>query len=103
MQYDFNIVASVAVTIVFGGGILGVFLTKKPGWGYFTSGTLILILVLYGAILITLCNQMETKTLANVLFAIAGYAGGLFTAKGRGWTQDENSSTKDKEDKDGRP
>jgi len=67
----------VAVMLVFGGSIFGVLKTKKPGWGRYTVSTLLLILVLFSAVLTVLVDALELQVLANVLFAVAGYAGGL--------------------------
>ena len=81
MEGSMSLGILVALVIVFGGSIAGVLMTKKPGWGRYTVSALLLILVLFSAVLTVLVNALELQVLANVLFAVAGYAGGLITAK----------------------
>jgi len=70
-----------AAVAVFGVALGGVFWTKTPGWGRYTSSLLILLLVLFVATLGFLREQVGSAPLLNLLFAIAGYAGGLIGAR----------------------
>lgn len=70
-----------AMVVIFGGSIIGIFLTKTPGFGRYTTCVLILALVLFVASLAFTLGKVEWHPLANLLFAIAGFAGGLITAK----------------------
>jgi hypothetical protein len=69
------------VSLVFGGTLIGFFLTKSPGFGKYTTSLLLLILVAYVAASAFSIGKIEWPSLANLLFAIAGYAGGLVSPK----------------------
>lgn len=68
-----------ATTVVIGGSIVGFFVTKNKGFGRFTAAVLILMLVLYVACVAFAMGHMEMVPLVNLLFAMAGYAGGLLS------------------------
>jgi hypothetical protein len=70
-----------AVVVIFGGSIFGIFWTKMPGFGRYTTSVLVLALVLFVASLAFVLGKVEWQPLSNLLFAIAGFAGGLITAK----------------------
>jgi len=70
-----------AVFILGSGSLIGFFKTKTPGFGRFTTSTLLVILVLIIASLLFAGGLLEGPVLANVLFAVFGFAGGLFTSK----------------------
>lgn len=69
------------VLIVFGITIIGIFCTKTKGFGKYTTSTLIFTLVLFVAAVAFVSGRVEWAPLANLLFAVAGFAGGLITAK----------------------
>ncbi len=71
----------IAMVVIFGGSILGVFWTKTPGFGRYTTSVLVLTLVLFVASLAFVLGKVEWQPLSNLLFAIAGFSGGLITAK----------------------
>ena len=71
----------IAVVAVFGGSIFGIFRTKTPGFGRYTTSVLILALVLFVASLAFVLGKVEWQPMSNLLFAIAGFAGGLITGK----------------------
>ena len=71
----------VALTLVFGGTLLGFFVTKASGFGKYTTSLLLLILVLFVGAFAFVSGKTEWPELANLLFAIAGFAGGLITPK----------------------
>jgi len=67
---------------VFGLALVGIFLTKTPGFGRYTSSTLLLTLVLYVATVSFFLGKIEGVSFLNILFAVAGWAGGLITGRG---------------------
>lgn len=61
--------------------LIGFFVTKTKGFGrYATSAFLLLLVVVLSAMLFA-AGKLEGQILANILFAVIGFAGGLFTAK----------------------
>ena len=78
---DYAVPAGIAVVLLFGGSIIGIFKTKTAGFGRYTTSVLVLTLVLFVAALAFVLGRVEWAPLANLLFAIAGFAGGLITAK----------------------
>ncbi len=69
------------IFILGAGSIAGIFLTKSPGWGRFTTSVLLLALVLFVSALCLAFEKLESSVFANVLFAVAGFAGGLLANK----------------------
>jgi len=61
--------------------VIGVLWTKTPGWGKYSSSTLILTLALFIATILLVLGKLEGSSFANILFAIIGYAGGLIASK----------------------
>lgn len=55
--------------------------TKKPGFGRFTTGTLLVIMVVTISALLYAGGKLTDQAMTNILFAVAGFAGGLFTNK----------------------
>ena len=70
-----------AVVVVFVIALVGIFWTKTQGFGKYTTSTLILTLVLFVASIAFVTQRVEWEPLANILFAVAGFAGGLITSK----------------------
>ena len=68
------------VLIVFALALAGIFWTKTPGFGKFTTSVVILTLVLFVASMAFFMGKIEWQPLSNILFAIAGYAGGLIVS-----------------------
>ncbi len=81
MEIYTPITALIVVVVVFGGTICGILLTKKPGFGRYTTSVLIFALVLFVASLAFVLGKVELEPLSNLLFAIAGFAGGLIMGK----------------------
>jgi len=72
----------IIMVFVLGGGCLfGFFKTKSQGFGRFTTSALLIILVLVFSALMFAGGKLEGQVMANVLFAVFGFAGGLFTSK----------------------
>lgn len=62
--------------------LIGFLFTKTKGFGPYATSTLLLILVLVVASLLYSNGKLSDQVLANLLFAIIGFAGGLFTCRG---------------------
>jgi p-aminobenzoyl-glutamate transporter AbgT len=72
---------TLAVFLLFGGTMVGIFLTKTRGFGRYTTSIVLLVLVLFVAAIAFILGKLELHPLANLLFAVAGYAGGLLTGR----------------------
>ena len=70
-----------AILIIGAIALVGFFRTKAKGLGRFTTSTLLLLLVIIIAALLFSAGQLHWQVMANILFAVIGFAGGLFTAK----------------------
>jgi hypothetical protein len=77
---DPKTITVIAVSIIFGGTLVGYFWTKTEGFGKYTTATLLLVLVLYITALAFFLGMIEGVHFMNIVAAIAGFAGGLFTA-----------------------
>ena len=67
---------------VFGiAALVGIFVTKTPGFGKYSTSLLLLTLVLFTAALFFAAAKIESGLFANIVFAVAGFAGGLITGK----------------------
>lgn len=71
----------IAIFVVGTGSIWGFFKTKTEGFGRFTTSTLLILLVLTISSLLYATGKLQGDVMANVLFAVFGFAGGLFTSK----------------------
>jgi hypothetical protein len=70
-----------AIVIVFGITFVGFFATKSEGWGRYTTAVLLLLLVLFISFVTFSQGMIEGAHFVNLLVAVAGFAGGLPTAK----------------------
>lgn len=77
-------IVPIGVLFVFAGTIIGIFRTKTPGFGKYTTSALILTLILFVAAMALVQGKVEWTPMANILFAVSGFAGGLITARGDG-------------------
>ena len=68
---------ALGVFLLGAGAITGVFVTKTPGFGRFSTSVLLLVLVLIVSALFLAFGKIEPSVFANVVFAVAGFAGGL--------------------------
>ncbi len=73
-----------AIFVLGAGSLIGFFITKTEGFGRFAASTLLIILVVTVAALLYAGGKLESQVMANVLFAVFGFAGGLFTSKNSG-------------------
>ena len=63
------------------GSLFGFFKTKTQGFGRFATSVLLIITVVTIASMLYVAGKLESNVMANVLFAVFGFAGGLFTSK----------------------
>jgi hypothetical protein len=61
--------------------VVGILWTKTKGFGKYTTSLLLLIIVLFLSSFFLLLGKISTEVFANVLFAVAGFSGGLLSAK----------------------
>jgi len=61
--------------------LIGFFVTKTAGFGRFATSAFLLILVLIVSGLLFAAGKLDGAVLANIFFAIVGFAGGLFTQR----------------------
>lgn len=73
----------VAMVLIFGGSIFGIFRTKTPGFGRYTTSVLILALVLFVASLAFVLGKVEWQHLANLLFCHSRFCGGSYYGETR--------------------
>lgn len=71
----------IAIFIIGAGSLVGFFKTKTGGFGRFTTSVLLIIIVVTIASLMYAAGKLDGNVMANVLFAVFGFAGGLFTSK----------------------
>lgn len=57
--------------------IVGVLATKKPGFGKFTTSTLLLATVFVVASLFFAAGKIDSPLFGQIAFAVLGFAGGL--------------------------
>ncbi|MEI7534487.1 MAG: hypothetical protein WCK57_08965 [Verrucomicrobiae bacterium] len=82
----------VAVFIIGITALVGFFVTKTEGFGRFTTSTFLLLLVIIISALFYAADKLQSDVLANIIFAVIGFAGGLFTKKCSGSKDDQNKS-----------
>lgn len=70
-----------AVFVVGMMALVGYFVTKTKGFGRFATSTLLLLLVTVLSSLLYSADKLDGHVLANIFFAVIGFAGGLFVTK----------------------
>ena len=55
--------------------------TKKAGFGPYNTSTLLLLLVVIMTSLLCVAGRLEGQIVTNILFAVVGFAGGMFSGK----------------------
>ena len=78
---DTNAWLLLAVFVVGLVALIGFFATKTMGFGRFATSTFLLVLVVVVSGLLNAANRLDSQVLANIFFAVIGFAGGLFTSK----------------------
>ncbi|ODB89637.1 hypothetical protein A3194_10825 [Candidatus Thiodiazotropha endoloripes] len=61
--------------------MIGIFSTKTPGFGKYSTSVVVLCVVVFMASFFLVINQITPQVFSNVLFAVAGYAGGLIKSE----------------------
>lgn len=84
-----------AIFIVGMVALIGFFGTKTKGFGRFATSTFLLLLVVIVSALLFAAGKLEESVLANIFFAVIGFAGGLFTARETRAEDDEGKSRAD--------
>lgn len=59
--------------------LVGFFMTKTKGYGRFSTSTFLIILAVVISALLYSAGKLEGQVMANLFFAVIGFAGGLFT------------------------
>ena len=67
---------SLALTV-----LIGFFKTKSQGFGRFSTSLLLLTAVFFVAAMLLSAGKIEAALFGHIAFAIAGFAGGLFTGR----------------------
>lgn len=71
----------IVITLIFCVSLAGFFITKTVGFGKYTASLLLFILVLFSGTLGFVTGKVDWPSFSNILFAVAGFAGGLVTPK----------------------
>ena len=71
----------VGLTIFSVATMAGIFITKTPGFGKYTTSVVLLAVIIFVASFFLLFGFINSQIFANILFAVAGYAGGLINGK----------------------
>ncbi|MFS1526396.1 hypothetical protein ACL7TT_20315 [Microbulbifer sp. 2304DJ12-6] len=61
--------------------LIGFFKTKTGGYGRFSTSTFLILISIIVSSLLYSAGKLDSQIMANVLFAVIGFAGGLFTGK----------------------
>lgn len=72
---------TVGLTVLGAAALIGIFVTKTPGFGRYTTSLLLLVLVLFITAMFLATGKIDGALFGNVAFAVAGFAGGLITSK----------------------
>lgn len=59
--------------------LTGFFATKTKGYGRFATSTFLILLTLILSALLYAAEKLDHQIMANIFFAVIGFAGGLFT------------------------
>jgi len=78
---DLALLLLLAVVLIGLAALIGFFRTKLKGFGRFATSALLMLLVVIVTALFFAAGKLEAPVVANILFAVVGFAGGLFTGK----------------------
>lgn len=70
-----------SVFLIGTGALVGFFITKTKGYGRYSTSLFLILVVTIVASLIYSAGKLDNQVMANILFAVIGFAGGLFTGK----------------------
>lgn len=71
----------VGLTVFAVATMTGIFVTKTPGFGKYSTSVVLLTVVVFIASFFLLFGLINSQVFVNILFAVAGFAGGLINAK----------------------
>lgn len=74
--------------------LIGFFVTKTKGYGRFATSTFLILVVIIVSSLMYSAGKLDGQIMANILFAVIGFAGGLFTGKDNGQCNYEKTPNK---------
>ena len=60
--------------------LVGIFCTKTKGFGKYTTSLLLLVLILFLSSFFLLLGSITSTMFINIVFAVAGFGGGLLSA-----------------------
>ena len=76
---DLNGLVLLAVFVIGLVSLVGFFVTKTTGFGRFATSTFLLLLVVVVSAILFAAGKLDAHIMANIFFAVIGFAGGLFT------------------------
>lgn len=71
----------IGLSVLAVGTVFGIFKTKTPGFGRYSTSVLLLSLVLFVSAMLLVADKIDASVFINIAFAVTGFAGGLVTAK----------------------
>ena len=70
-----------SVFLIGTGALVGFFITKTKGYGRYSTSLFLILVVTIVASLVYSAGKLDNQVMANILFVVIGFAGGLFTGK----------------------
>jgi hypothetical protein len=61
--------------------LIGFFITKTEGYGRFATSTFLILIAIIVSSLLCSARKLDGQIMANIIFSVIGFAGGLFTGK----------------------
>lgn len=74
--------------------LVGFFMTKTKGFGRFNTSTFLILLAVVISALLYAAGKLDGQIMANLMFAVIGFAGGLFTGKEQSSSSNGNGASK---------
>jgi hypothetical protein len=72
---------TLSILVVGLASLIGFFVTKTKSYGRYATSTFLILVVLVVSSQMYSAGKLDGQIMANVFFAIIGFAGGLFTGK----------------------
>jgi len=82
----------ISILVIGSGSLLGFFATKTRGFGRFSTSTFLILIALIISSIFYAAGKLDGQYFANIVFAVIGFAGGLFTGKEETTPQRNNSA-----------
>jgi len=76
-----DLLLMIGVFIIGSGALIGFFATKTKGYGRYTTSTFLILVSIVVSSIMYAAGKLDGQIMANVIFAVIGFAGGLFTGK----------------------